>query len=272
MNLRNQLACAVLAACLGAALAGEKGTLSGRIVFEGPLPETFHFDLAVKPADLPICSAGAGALKPAKRLQVDQPGLGVGSVVVRVTTLEGKTPAGAKPFPAKRKPLLDQVACEFTPFVEWVEAGQSLRLRSSDAVMHNVHAYKEKIGGETLFNEAMPEKDKTITKKFDDPGLVLLACDAGHLWMSAYIFAVDNPYVEVTARDGAYKMEDLPPGRYKASFWQAGWTVTPGPNNLKTGKPTHYTFSEPLLLEVPIEIKAGENTLGAVLTKEGWKK
>lgn len=254
------------------ARAAETGTLSGKIRFEGDLPETYRFDLTTKTSDVKVCSAGQGELKPAKRLCVDEQTRGVGSVVVRLATEDGKAPAGAKKFPEKRKPLIDQVSCEFTPFVEWVEAGQSLRIRSSDAVMHNVHAYKEKKGGETVFNEAMPEAGKTITKRLDDPGLVVLGCDAGHLWMCAYVFVVENPCLEISAADGTFKMHALPPGRYKASLWQAGWQVTPGPNDLKTGKPTHYAYAEPLVLELPVEIKAGENRLDAVLTKDGWKK
>jgi len=252
--------------------AAETCTLAGKVSFEGEPPADFQFDVTGKPSDAPVCSAGHGALKPSRRLSIDKDSKGVGAVVVRLSTLDGKAPAGAKAFPVKRRPLLDQVACDYVPFVEWVEAGQSLRIKSSDAVMHNVHAYKERLGGETIFNEAMPEKDKVITKKLEDAGLVVLGCDAGHTWMCAYVFVVENPYIEITAKDGAFKMEGIPPGRYKVSFWQAGWKVTPGAEDLKTGKPIGYSFSEPLVHETEIQLVAGENKLAPVLTKDGWKK
>lgn len=262
----------MLVLCAMACHAEETGTLSGKISFEGDLPEIFNFDVGAKPADLQVCSGGHENLKPSKRLLVEKDSHGVQGVVIRLSTAEGKAPAGGKAFPVKRRPLLDQQACEFSPFVEWVEAGQSLRIKSSDAVMHNIHAYKGHMGGETIFNEAMPDKDKVITKKMEDPGLAVVGCDAGHLWMCAYIFVVENPYIEISAKDGSFSMAGIPPGKYKVSLWQAGWQVTAGAADLKTGKPLNYSYSEPLLLETSVEIKAGANTLNASLTKDGWKK
>lgn len=259
-------------ASMGCARGAETGTLTGKVSFEGDLPESSSFDLTAKPSDVAVCSGGQGNQKPSKRLLVDKESHGVASVVIRLSKADGKAPADGKSFPAKRRPMIDQAACEFTPFVEWVESGQSLRIKSSDAVMHNVHAYKERMGGETIFNEAMPEKDKVITKKLEDPGIVVMGCDSGHIWMCAYVFVVESPYIEISAKDGAYKMEGIPPGKYTVSFWQAGWKVTPGAADLKTGKPQNYSYSEPLLFETSVEIKAGENKLEPVLTKDGWKK
>ncbi|MBI3829956.1 MAG: hypothetical protein HY291_10590 [Planctomycetes bacterium] len=250
----------------------ESGTLTGKVSFEGDLPEAFSFDLTVKPSDVAVCSGGQGNLKPSKRLLVDKESHGVGAVVVRLSKADGKAPADGKSFPAKRRPMIDQSACEFAPFVEWVESGQSLRIKSSDAVMHNIHAYKDRMGGETIFNEAMPEKDKVFTKKLEDPGVVVLGCDAGHIWMCAYVIVVESPYIELSAKDGTFKMEGIPPGKYTVSFWQAGWKVTAGAADLKTGKPQNYSYSEPLVLETTVQINAGENKLDPVLTKDGWKK
>lgn len=252
--------------------AEETATLSGKVTFEGDLPEAYSFDLSIKPTDVAICSGGQGNLKPSKRLVVEKESHGVQNVVVRLSTADGKAPANGKAFPVKRRPLIDQQSCEFSPFVEWVEAGQSLRIKSSDAVMHNIHAYKGRQGGETIFNEAMPEKDKVITKKMEEAGLAVLGCDAGHLWMCAYVFVVENPYIEITAKDGSFSMAGIPPGSYKVSLWQAGWQVSPGAADLKTGKPLSYSYSEPLVLEKNVEIKPGANTLNSVLTKNGWKK
>ncbi|MCW8133397.1 MAG: hypothetical protein KIS92_23845 [Planctomycetota bacterium] len=273
MRVRSCLPALCLLALCGLALRAEDaGTLTGKVRFEGDLPEAYQFDVGAKTPDAAVCSGGQGNLKPAKRLLVDKENHGVQNVVVRLSTAAGKAPANGKAFPVKRRPLIDQVNCEFTPFVEWVEAGQSLRIKSSDAVMHNIHAYKGRAGGETIFNEAMPEKDKVLTKKMEDPGLAVLGCDAGHLWMCAYVFVVENPYIEITGKDGTFAMGGIPPGTYKVTLWQAGWQVTPGAADLKTGKPLGYSYSEPLLLEATVEIKPGANTLDAVLTKDGWKK
>ena len=37
-------------------------------------------------------------------------------------------------------PLLDQVGCQYQPYVMGVQTGQKFKIRSSDATLHNVHA------------------------------------------------------------------------------------------------------------------------------------
>ncbi|MCZ7647539.1 MAG: hypothetical protein M5U26_20165 [Planctomycetota bacterium] len=254
------------------AAAGESASLNGTVRFEGELPEPFRFDLSISARDLPVCSAGQDALRPSNRLQVDSDSRGVRNAVLRLSALDGGTPAGAKPFPAERVPRIDQRACAYEPFVSWVQAGGKLELHSSDDTLHNVHAYRGKIGGETLFNVAMPVKGQTLTKTFEDEGLAVLACDAGHVWMCAYVFVTSNPYIALSGADGRFGLDGVPPGRYKASFWHAGWKVTPVGTNPETGKPRGYAYAEPFEWETRVTLAAGENTLDAVLTPDGWKK
>ncbi len=262
---------ALAAAC---AWSGEeKAALTGIVRFEGEIPAPYRFDLSVSPRDVPVCRGeSAEAFKPSNRLRVHPQDRGVANIVAILGTPDGKTPPGAPPFPAPRTVLLDQVACAYVPFVTWVEAGQPLLLRSSDRTLHNVHAYKDRVGGETLFNLAMPVQGQTIEKKFAEPGLVALACDAGHNWMSAYVFVVENPCIAVTPEDGRFKFEGLAPGDYKLTLWQAGWKVTPVGTDPATKKPRGYAYSEPLLIERTIRLKPGANTLEAALTPEGWKE
>ncbi|MBE7462739.1 MAG: hypothetical protein HS116_04500 [Planctomycetes bacterium] len=264
----------LLAIAASSAWPGEgKAALAGTVRFEGDIPAPYRFDLSASPRDVPVCRGeSADAFKPSNRLQVHPQSRGVASVVAILSTLDGKTPPGAPPFPAPRSVLVDQVACAYVPFVTWVEAGQPLQIRSSDRTLHNVHAYKDRIGGETLFNVAMPVQGQTIEKKFADPGLVALACDAGHNWMSAYVFVVENPCIAVTPEEGSFKFEGLAPGEYKLTLWQAGWKVTPVGTDPVTKKPRGFAYSEPLILERTVRLKSGANTLEAALTPEGWKE
>ncbi len=44
-------------------------------------------------------------------------------------------------------------------------------------------------------------------------------CDAGHTWMSAYIWVSKHPYYAVTDKSGKFEIADVPPGTYKLKAW-----------------------------------------------------
>ena len=45
-----------------------------------------------------------------------------------------------------------------------------------------------------------------------------IQCDF-HLWMHAYIFVMDHPFYAVSADDGTFAIEGLPPGDYTLEAW-----------------------------------------------------
>jgi uncharacterized protein (DUF2141 family) len=64
--------------------------------------------------------------------------------------------------------------------------------------------------------------------------------------MKAYIGVFANPYYQVTGKDGAFDLKNLPPGTYTIVAWQelygasAPQTVTLGPKDSKT---VNFVFS-----------------------------
>jgi hypothetical protein len=40
-----------------------------------------------------------------------------------------------------------------------------------------------------------------------------------HAEMSAYVVVVDNPYFGVTAKNGSFTINNVPPGTYKLKTW-----------------------------------------------------
>ena len=121
---------------------------------------------------------------------------------------------GAKPTPATAAaPLLDQVGCEYTPYMLGVQTGQSFNVKNSDAVLHNVHALP-KPGGNKEKNVGQPVKGMVTPFVFDKPEvLVKFKCDV-HPWMFAYVGVVEHPYFAVTDKEGNYKISGLPAGDY----------------------------------------------------------
>jgi hypothetical protein len=133
------------------------------------------------------------------------------NAVVFIDGIEAQTP------PEPVETVLDQVGCIYVPHVQAVPVGSSVTVVNSDDVLHNTHAF---LGGRrTIFNLAMPQKDQRITRPLRRAGLVDLRCDAGHIWMAAYIYVFDHPYFAVTGADGTYALGDVPPGTYTLTVW-----------------------------------------------------
>ena len=108
----------------------------------------------------------------------------------------------------EEKPLLDQVGCEYEPYVMAVMANQKFTVKNSDPLMLNVHSTPVENKG---FNFAPPLKDMKTDKSFDKPEqLVRFKCDV-HPWMFAYVSVFDHPFFAVTDKDGNFKFPAAAP-------------------------------------------------------------
>jgi plastocyanin len=194
------------------------GTLVGHVRFVGEPPKLEP--LAVR-KNTDVC----GEHKPSQALVVG-PTKGVRGTVV---ALEG-VPRG------KRAPdfELDNAKCLFVPHVSAVMAGAKVRIRNSDPILHNTHGFLERL---TVFNIALPTKDQVIdvSQRIKKPGVVEVVCDA-HTHMRAWIVVRDNPYFAVTDESGQFRIDEIPPGRYRVTAWHEGWVVT---GKDKDGRPLY---------------------------------
>jgi len=123
--------------------------------------------------------------------------------------------------------LLDQVNCEYTPYVGGVRKGQTIAIRNSDPTLHNVHA-TPKINKE--FNFAQPVKGMVTEKSFDKAEMppIRFKCDV-HPWMFAYVGVFDHPFFAVTDKEGNFKISGLPNGKYTlAAYHRRTHTTTDG--------------------------------------------
>lgn len=188
------------------------GTITGRVAFSGTPPRLM---LPVE-KDEGTCCPGGKKETPSPRLVVGKDG-GVKNVVVFLLGV-----SEGKPFP-KAQPALDQKKCIFEPHIVLVPLRGTLEIRNSDPILHNVHGL---IRGRDVFNVAMPTAGMVIKKRQRVPGIIAVQCDAGHTWMSAYVFVVRHPYYAVTDEKGRFKIDGVPPGRkYKLRVWKEGWQL-----------------------------------------------
>ena len=176
-------------------------TITGEAIFAGPPPEPYVIWVK-KDAEV------FGEKVPDDRLVVSRAGK-IRNVVVTLEGIrEGKAWAG-------QRPQLTNKGGRFLPHVQVVRAATQLEIVNRDPVLHNTHGYQD---GRTVFNLAQPNANQVIKRPLRRAGLVDIMCDS-HDWMSAWIMVQGHPYVAVTGEDGAYAINDVPPGTYTLTAW-----------------------------------------------------
>ncbi len=160
-----------------------------------------------------------------------------------------------KKLDRKTMQIFTQAHCEYQPHVLVLQQGEQLEIVNSDPILHNVHAYGCDNGAGTIFNIAQPIRgQKTPLKSayFPKTGILETACDAGHPWMSGYIFVVDHPYYAVTDKHGRFTLTDIQAGTYKLKMWHEGVSIVS--TETENGKPKKYTFEQPYQLEKDVVV------------------
>ena len=139
-----------------------------------------------------------------------------GKSVVYVDTIQGKT------FPAPTKSvLIDQKGLLFQPHVVVIQVGTTVDFQNSDTVQHNV--FWPSISGNKKLGHNLgtwPKGEKR-SFKFDNPGVVSLLCNV-HPEMAGYIVVSPTPYYAETDASGAYKIDNVPDGKYNVVAWHEG--------------------------------------------------
>jgi high-affinity iron transporter len=109
--------------------------------------------------------------------------------------------------------LVNQRGLQFTPRVQAIALGQTVRFTNEDGETHNVHVVSR--GFE--FNQSMaPGRAADFTP--ERPGVMILACDV-HLHMRGYVVVSPSPWVQVCSPQGRFRLEDVPDGRYVLNVW-----------------------------------------------------
>lgn len=182
------------------------GTLTGTVSFDGQVPEGDAIDMSEEPD-----CAEKHDDQPRKTPVVVSDEGGLANVFVYVK--EG-LPEGSWPTPTEAV-TLDQEGCVYRPHVLGVQTGQTVELKNSDGLLHNINARPDNQRG---FNVSQPT-DMTTERTFAQPEVMIpVQCDV-HGWMEAYIGVQDHPYFAVTGENGSFEIGNLPPGDYVVEAW-----------------------------------------------------
>ncbi|MGQ0554111.1 MAG: carboxypeptidase regulatory-like domain-containing protein [Planctomycetota bacterium] len=111
---------------------------------------------------------------------------------------------------------IDQSGCVFHPRVLGLRTRQTLHVKNSDPVLHNVHVKPNK---GSAVNQGMPAGAAPRELEFKRQDVMMaLVCDV-HSYMRGWIGVVDHPYFAVTGADGAFSLDGVPPGTYTLEAW-----------------------------------------------------
>ena len=201
-----------LAAALQTASAAD---ITGTITLKGTPPPEKEIPLT------PDCGALHKSPVKTRFYAVNDKGQ-LADVVVVLKGSNLKASDGGKPA------ILDQIGCEYVPYVTAVQAGQKIHVKNSDPLMHNVHPIPA-VAGNKEANKAQMPKAPELEFAFDKPeNFLKFKCDV-HPWMFSYVTVVEHPYFAVTGADGSYKISDVPPGKYTVEVYHRKAAPTGSP-------------------------------------------
>jgi hypothetical protein len=220
-----------LAAALQAASAAD---ITGTVTLKGTPPKEKDITPVMEDAN---CSK-LHTTVPTTHFYVVGPKGELADVIVSLQGISGKsTGASAPPV------VLDQKGCEYVPSIFAVQTDQKIIVRNSDPVLHNVHDIPAEGSGNKEKNEAQLPNGPDLTFSFSKPeNFLKFKCDV-HQWMFAWVSIFDHPYFAVSAKDGSFKIANVPPGKYKiqAAHRKAG--VVTQEIEVKEGEPAKVDFT-----------------------------
>ncbi len=156
----------------------------------------------------PVC--GATVLDESIQLT----GNSLGGVVVWIDGIhEGKA------LPDERRLELESVQCKLHPRIQAALTGSAVNIIGHDEFRQHLSfiargdsAKRATVlvgGGEQVIPTELP---------FRAPGLVLVR-DPEHSWTRAYLAVFDHPYFAVSAANGTFSVEGVPPGKHTLHAW-----------------------------------------------------
>lgn len=121
------------------------------------------------------------------------------------------------PYDVPKEPLvIGNTGCLYEPRVAGALVGQDILLLNNDPTLHNIHAHAVT---NKPFNVGLPVQGSKLTKRFDQPEIMVsLKCDL-HSWMQGWIGVLAHPFFDVSKSDGTFTLKNVPPGTYVIEAW-----------------------------------------------------
>ena len=202
---------------LGSVGQAADGTIKGRLVWGGanvPPP----VELVAKgqaPKDPNICATRQAVLS--HDLEIDPKTLGVAHGFAYLVRPKNGNPALVQELVSKTPNVeIDQKNCDFVPHSVALYQDQTLLMKSSDPISHNVRLTGFANPG---INQVVGPNGQLTVKLVAERLPLHIACDI-HPWMHGHVMVFDHPFFAVTGPDGSFVLKGVPPGNYQLVVWQ----------------------------------------------------
>jgi len=218
------LACSIVTAAdaVAQSAVAQSGTIKGHVRLTGKLPGNPIIRMGMDP----MCSKMNAGKRVIQQYVVATIDGSLANVFVRLKGNVPQTPIPSQPV------VIDQQACVYTPRVVGARVGQTVQVKNSDMLLHNVDASSGKNNG---FNVAQPRAGLVYEFKPKNEEIMLhLKCDV-HNWMNAYVGIVTNPYFAVSNTMGTFEIDRVPPGTYMLEAWHERFGLISKPVTVKAG-------------------------------------
>jgi hypothetical protein len=201
------VACATLILGQKVNAAGE-GKITGTVKLDGPAPHMRGIDMSKDP----YC-VKQHANDPAHyETYVVGANGGLENVVLYIEGWSGPAEVSNK------VEVFDQKNCMYTPHVLAMDVGENFNVETSDQTAHNIHPNPNPMTGNIPWNQSQPPGAPPVTKSWKAPEFIPVKCNI-HPWMNGWFAVVKGPYATTDA-NGAYTINNVPPGSYTVTAWQ----------------------------------------------------
>ena len=205
---RGFLALALLLAAIPDPGAAQTGTIEGRVQLPGAAPRR-------------TASRYPGAAPAARTVQE----------LPAVAFIQGTISGSPAVRPAS--PTLAQQDTAFAPNLLVIPVGTTVAFPNRDPFFHNVFSYSSS----ERFDLGRYPRGESKSVTFDQPGVVKVYCEV-HESMRAAVFVVQNPFHAVIARDGTFRLANVPPGRHTVVVWHHDGGVREAQVDVRAGATT----------------------------------
>jgi hypothetical protein len=230
------------------------GTVSGRVTWDGDLPDVAPFRAPAKP--LSEAPPGKSQLWPNPHAPVIDPSTrGVAGTIVFLRGVDARRscPWPHSPVTVEQRDyqihVLQGDADRPTGFVR---RGTAVAFTSAQPIVHSLQAR-----GAAFFSLVFPPDAQACARTLERCGVVELSSGMGYFWMRAHLFVDDHPYYTHTDHTGRFTLGQVPPGRYEVVCWQPDWHEAGHELDADNGLVTRLSFRPAVTATADITVEPG---------------